>query len=283
MQSNAQKYAQLFINDSPLLDVRAPVEFQRGAFPNAINLPLLDDEQREIVGKCYKQHGQKTAIEKGHELVHASLREARVAAWASFASQYPNGSLYCFRGGLRSEIAQQWLRAAGVKLPRIEGGYKALRSFLINELDTATTHCMFRLVGGKTGSAKTDLVQDLHNAVDLEAAACHRGSSFGRHVQAQNNQINFENILAIEFLKLQYKNVFDIVLEDESRTIGRVGLPSALFAKMRASPIVVIEASYETRLERLIQEYVVEMHSEFVAQHGNNAFKAFSDYLLQAL
>lgn len=266
-----------------MMDVRAPVEFERGAFPASKNLPIMDDEQREIIGTCYSNQGQDKAIEKGHELVHGKIREARIASWVEFAKQNPYGSLYCFRGGLRSRITQQWMRQAGVDLPIVTGGYKALRAFLLNELETASKQCSFTLVGGKTGSAKTTLINELDNAIDLEAAAYHRGSSFGTHAKAQNNQINFENILAIDFLKLRHKNILNIILEDEARTIGKAGLPKTLFTKMRESQLIVIEEPYEARLERLIQEYVIDMHDEFVSLRSNDAFKAFSDYLLLGL
>lgn len=280
---NTQNFSQLLVNDCPMMDVRAPIEFQRGAFPTATNLPLLDDRERDLVGKCYKQQGQNRAIAKGHELVSGQIRDARIAAWVEFAGQHPDASLYCFRGGLRSEVAQRWMREAGVELPRIEGGYKALRTFLINELESAALECTFRLVGGKTGSAKTVLINELDNAVDLEGAANHRGSSFGRHAKEQNSQINFENTLAIDFLKLRHRNISDIVLEDEARSIGKVGLPKSLFTKMRASQIIVIEEPIEARLQRLIQEYVVDMKLEFEAQQASNGFEAFSSYLLLGL
>ncbi len=276
-------YAELFIHNTPLMDVRAPVEFLRGAFPSAKNLPLMDDQQRETVGICYKNHGQDQAILKGNELVQGDMRKTRISAWVQFAKQNPNGYLYCFRGGLRSKITQQWMQDAGANLPIIEGGYKAMRAFLLKELETTAQQCSFKLVGGKTGSAKTTLINELNNGVDLEAAAYHRGSSFGRHAKEQNNQINFENILAIDFLKLRNKNIFNITLEDEARTIGKVGLPKNLFEKMRNSPIVVIEEPYEIRLERLVQEYVVNMLTEFKSQNTETAFECFSEYLLQCL
>lgn len=266
-----------------MLDVRAPIEFERGAFPASKNLPIMDDEQREIIGTCYSEHGQEKAIEKGHELVQGEIRASRIAAWVEFAKQNPTGSLYCFRGGLRSRITQQWMREAGADLPIINGGYKALRTFLLNELETAAQECTFTLVGGKTGSAKTILINELENAIDLEAAAHHRGSSFGGHAKQQNTQINFENILAIDFLKLRHKNILNIILEDEARTIGKAGLPKSLFIKMRASQIVVIEEPYEARLERLIQEYVIDMHSEFESLESDNAIESLSNYLLLGL
>ncbi|MCY4420785.1 MAG: tRNA 2-selenouridine(34) synthase MnmH, partial [Gammaproteobacteria bacterium] len=118
----ARSYAGLFVNDIPLMDVRAPVEFSRGAFPMAQNLPLLDDDQREAVGICYKHEGKHEAIEKGHALVCNEVREARILAWIEFAKRNPNGALYCFRGGLRSQITQLWMHEAGIDFPVVSGG-----------------------------------------------------------------------------------------------------------------------------------------------------------------
>ena len=282
--NNADAYTGLFVHDIPLIDVRAPVEFKRGAFPMAQNLPLLDDHQREAVGICYKHQGKQDAIQKGHELVHSDARDARVSAWVEFANRHPNGALYCFRGGLRSQIAQQWMHEAGTDFPVVEGGYKALRTFLLGALETITGQCTFTLVGGMTGSGKTALVASLEHAVDLEAAAHHRGSSFGRHAKSQHTQIDFENRLAISILKLWHKDVRAIVLEDESRTIGRTGLPKSLFEKMRRSPIVVIEEPFEARLQRLVDEYVIGMQAEFRALgNGDDGFEGLCAYLLDAL
>ena len=283
MHQHADTYSQLFNNNAPLMDVRAPIEYSRGAFPNAKNLPIMDDQQREAVGTCYKDHGQDQAIAKGHELVQGELRDERIAAWVKFAEENPNGFLYCFRGGLRSKITKQWMQNAGADLPIVTGGYKALRTFLLNELELTTQQCTLKLVGGKTGSAKTILIKQLNNGVDLEAAAYHRGSSFGRHAMKQNNQINFENILAIDFLKLKHKNIHNIILEDEARTIGKVGLPKSLFEKMRNSKLVVIEEPYEARLERLLQEYVIDMYTEFENTNFERPFEYFSEYLTQSL
>lgn len=284
MQHCIDSYQDLFINSIPLLDLRAPIEFKCGSFPNAVNIPIMDDKEREIIGKCYKHHGQKKAIQKGHELIKGKLRQERIDSWITFTKHNPNGYLYCFRGGLRSQIAQQWIHEAGVELPIVEGGYKALRTFLLDAMHDATDRCNFKLIGGKTGCGKTTLINQLNNSVDIEAAAYHRGSSFGRHAKPQNTQINFENILAIDFLKQMYQGNLQIILEDEARTIGKDGIPKSLFTKMSNSPLVVIEEPYDARLERLIQEYVIDMHDEFTALHGElNGFKYFSTYLLESL
>ena len=116
-----------------------------------------------------------------------------MAAWAGFANAHPDGFLYCFRGGMRSQIVQQWLRAeAGIDYPRITGGYKAMRGYLIGVTDRAARGNLL-VLGGLTGSGKTEILSDLGAAVDLEGLARHRRSSFGRRAQAQPSQIDFEN------------------------------------------------------------------------------------------
>ncbi len=115
---DTQDYRRIFLHDIPLIDVRAPVEFQQGAFANAINLPLMNDEERQAVGTCYKQQGQQAAIALGYRLVNGRLREQRTAAWVAQCAQRPEGYIYCFRGGLRSQLVQQWLREVAVPIAK---------------------------------------------------------------------------------------------------------------------------------------------------------------------
>ena len=128
-------FADLLVNDNPLLDVRAPGEFQRGAFPCAHNIPLLEDSERKAVGIRYKQEGQETAIALGEKLISGELRANRIQSWLGFIKTNPYGAIYCFRGGLRSKTVQTWLAAEGINIPIIQGGYKALRRFCLNTLD----------------------------------------------------------------------------------------------------------------------------------------------------
>src|SRR5690554_2823912 len=185
MRENTDDYRSLFLRGVPMMDVRAPIEFSKGAFPEVVNHPLMDDEERRKVGTCYKEQGQAAAITLGHELVNGDLKDARVAAWKAFVEANPNGYLYCFRGGLRSQLVQQWLAEAGVEYPRVIGGYKAMRRYLIDSLDEAVRDCPLVLVAGMTGTGKTEVISALDNGVDLEGCAHHRGSSFGRHATPQ--------------------------------------------------------------------------------------------------
>jgi tRNA 2-selenouridine synthase len=202
MRDNTDNYRELFLNDVPMMDARAPVEFLKGAFPGVVNLPLMTDTERQRVGTCYKQQGQEAAIALGYQLVSGATKDERIAAWAAFAQAHPQGYLYCFRGGLRSQITQQWLKSeAGIEYPRVIGGYKAMRSFLLDTTEQALAECGFQVLGGMTGTGKTDVLLQLSNSLDLEGHAHHRGSSFGRHVSPQPAQIDFENRLAIDSSK----------------------------------------------------------------------------------
>ena len=261
-------FREIFIHDVPMIDTRAPVEFNKGSFPNAVNLPLMTDIERQKVGTCYKQKGQQAAIALGHELVGGAVKEARVAAWAEFARNHPEGYLFCFRGGLRSQISQQWLYEAGVPYPRITGGYKAMRTFLIEEIESAVRQCSFTLVGGMTGTGKTEVLMQLDNAVDLEGHANHRGSSFGKRASAQPPQIAFENALAVDFLKRRTAGQTHFVLEDESRLIGRCSVPLSLHQGMGNYPLVWLDDTLEGRVERILKDYVVDLCAEFVKLHG---------------
>ncbi|WP_295801650.1 tRNA 2-selenouridine(34) synthase MnmH [uncultured Microbulbifer sp.] len=265
---DTDNYREIFLRDLPLIDTRAPVEFNKGSFPNAINLPLMTDIERQKVGTCYKQKGQQAAIALGHELVSGQVKQARIDAWAKFAGAHPDGYLFCFRGGLRSQISQQWLTEAGVDYPRISGGYKAMRTFLIEEIETAVRDCQFTLVGGMTGTGKTEVLMQLDNAVDLEGHANHRGSSFGKRATPQPPQIAFENALAIDFLKRRAAGQDHFVLEDESRLIGRCSVPLPLHQGMATYPLVWLDDTLEGRVERILKDYVIDLCAEFVLEHG---------------
>lgn len=278
-RSESNDYQYIFLNDIPLIDVRAPVEFSQGAFSHAVNLPLMSDSEREEVGICYKQHGQSAAIELGERLVSGDIRAQRIEQWKSFCQQHPNGFLYCFRGGLRSHITQRWLHEAGVDYPLIEGGYKALRNFLINENRRAAS-LPIRIVGGNTGSGKTLLVRDLPSGVDLEGAARHRGSSFGRTIIGQSCQINFENRVAVTFLKKYHTGIRSWVIEDEGKTIGSNHVPLELYEAMQLASIVVIDDPLDVRLERLQLEYIDSMSADFERVYGaEEGWQQFCEYL----
>ncbi|MES3008081.1 MAG: tRNA 2-selenouridine(34) synthase MnmH [Pseudomonadota bacterium] len=276
-------YRSLFLDNIPLLDVRAPIEFIKGAFPLANNLPLLEDDERRRVGTAYKEFGQQAAIELGHRLVGGETKEQRLAAWQAWRQEHPQGWLYCFRGGLRSQIVQQWLADVGVQIPRVPGGYKALRQFLTETLEETCSTQRFVVVAGPTGSGKTALLRQLAASADLEGYAGHRGSAFGSQLGGQPAQIDFENRLAIRFLKLAALGAKEWYLEDESKAIGSLSVPHRLYEAMRQSPLALIRASLEARANTILNDYIRENLREFQQLDPALGFKQFSQYLLGSL
>jgi tRNA 2-selenouridine synthase len=281
--ASADEFRRLFLDDVPFLDVRAEVEFDKGAFPTSCNQPILNTEERQQVGSCYKQRGQDIAIELGHRLVSGELKQQRIDNWCRFAKANPSAHLYCWRGGMRSNLAQQWMQSAGVDIPLIAGGYKALRRVLIDEIRSAANGQLV-IIGGKTGTAKTPLINALATGIDLEGFAHHRGSSFGRRVTAPPCQVNFENNLAIGLLKTRaaYPGQL-LVLEDESRMVGPISLPLELWQAMENAPLVVVEMPLAFRVQRILQEYVIEMAAEYLAADSTNGFDQYRHYLLASL
>lgn len=283
MPLDCTDYREIFLNDRPMMDTRAPIEFTKGAFPGVLNLPLMTDQERQRVGTCYKQQGQQAAIVLGHQLVSGDIKQQRVQAWADFARAHPDGLLYCFRGGLRSQIVQQWLREAGIDYPRVGGGYKAMRTFLLDTTEQALQQCDFVLLGGMTGTGKTEVLGQLDNALDLEGHANHRGSSFGRRATGQPSNIDFENRLAVDLLKKRERGVQSFVLEDENRMIGSCALPLPLYQSMQGLPMVWLEDRLDSRVQRILDDYVVNLSAEFVAVHGEEGFALFTERLLESL
>ena len=278
-------YKELFIKDIPLIDVRAPVEFSQGAFPQSNNLPLMNDEERHQVGIRYKEQGQDDAIELGHELVKDAIKQQRISDWSDFTLQNPQGALYCFRGGLRSKISQQWIyEQTGTLYPRVEGGYKAMRNFLLEEIETAASYFMPFIIGGRTGSGKTLLLDKLDHKVDLEKLYQHRGSAFGNYATPQPSQIDAENNLSIALLKHRNNQTQKIVVEDEAANIGSRQVPTSWFELMKSSPLILLETELEQRIDNIFNEYITDSLQDYLTVHDHESgFEIWAGKLLESL
>ncbi len=284
LRTNSQDFLNLFLNDTPMLDVRAPVEFLKGAFPNSQNIPLLDNQQREVIGTMYKKEGQNKAIELGHTLATAQIKEARLAQWTAFIQNNGNGYLYCFRGGLRSKMTQVWLKESGIDYPFIEGGYKAMRTFLLEELDKSLNTVPIVLVSGRTASGKTHFLHRLKNMVDLEGLANHRGSSFGALISPQPSQIDFENQISIELLKHKHQHKSPVFMEDEGRLIGQLAIPPYMRKTMTEQyPIIVLESTMPERVKVGVKDYITDLYPLYESAHGDHAHDIFSEKILHNL
>ena len=274
MVADSSDYRELFIQGTPLLDVRAPVEFTQGAFPNATNIPLLDDQQRETIGKRYKSAGQDEAIRLGLELATDEIRAQRLQAWRSFCEANPAGFLYCFRGGLRSRTAQQWLRQQGIDYPLVQGGFKEMRRNL-----------RLVCVSGLTGVGKTRVLKQTRHHIDLEGLANHRGSAFGGDaLDSQPSVIDWENRVSIELLK--HRQAFPgraLLVEDEGRRIGRIGVPNCLYELMLKAPRAILTVDTETRIRLISEDYILHSWPQFQRAHGAAAETEFSRRVLDNL
>ena len=241
-----------------LLDVRAPVEVRRSGIPGALSLPILNDEERKAVGTCYHEHGQPAAVALGVELT-APHRESRVAGWrAAVTSSDRPTAFACWRGGMRSGIATQWL--ADPNVSRVQGGTKALRQYLMASLASQFARTETLVISGLTGCGKTELLHELQRvvpqdvlALDLEGLANHRGSAFGGFPAGQPSQQTFENSLAAT-VHLATPRI--TLAEDEARFVGHVEVPEYIHAKIQTSPLVILEATQAERVARIVQEYV---------------------------
>lgn len=250
------KAEQLFslLENTTLLDVRTPTEFDKGHIPGAINFPLFSNEERVVVGTTYKQNSPEKALLQGLEFVGPKMRtfveEANKLA--------PNKSviLHCWRGGQRSGSMGWLLNMAKFQVSTLEGGYKAFRTHCRNVLENHKHK--FIVLGGGTGSGKTEILQELKNlgeqVLDLEALAHHKGSAFG--ALGQDNQPTveqFENDLFAAISRLDASRL--IWLENENQAIGRVYLPQGFRTKMDQSPIINLQIPLDHRIDRLVCEY----------------------------
>ena len=248
-----------------LIDVRSPREVARGAMPGSRALPLMSDEERHEVGIRYKEAGQEAAVALGYELAGPHL-PARIEAWRGVCAQGPS-AVACWRGGLRSELALSFIDRGDVA--RVAGGYKALRRHVMAALPRSLSRKRLVVLTGLTGSGKTRLlralpVDDGPQVLDLEGAARHRGSAFGAEDVPQPSQQTFENALATELLLSPAER---LVVEDESRYVGRRTLPDGLMEAMRAAPLVVLETPMAERVTAIVEEYVLAM----ARRHGVRA------------
>ncbi len=240
-----------------VIDARTPAEFAEDHLPGALNLPVLDDQQRVIVGTVYKQRSAFEARRIGGAMVAENIARHLAGPLA----EKPKGwrpLVYCWRGGQRSGAFVTWLRMVGWDAHQLEGGYKNWRRMVVAELDTLPARLQFRVICGPTGSAKTRVLETLAQrgaqVLDLEGLAAHRGSVLGGMPgRPQPTQKSFETSL---FTALRdFDPARPVFVEAESRKIGRLHVPEALIQRMRTGSCVALEASRAARLDYLLRDY----------------------------
>jgi tRNA 2-selenouridine synthase len=238
----------------PIIDVRAPCEFQQGHIPGAVSVPLFDDAGRAHIGTIYKRQGRQAAIMAGLELVGPCL--VRLAK--TIQEHCGNDGccrVTCFRGGMRSKSIQWLCQFVGLKTVRLDGGYKIFRREVLQSFEKPFS---FVVIGGATGSGKTQALRELCNqgyqTLDFEALANHRGSAFGLLPgTSQPSTEHFENMIASCLWKMNAS--LPIFVEDESRLVGACAIPKGIFERMDSAPLLWLEVDREMRQKRILEEY----------------------------
>ena len=240
-----------------LIDARSPAEFAADHVPGAINCPVLDDDERRIVGTTYVQVSAFEARKIGSAMVARNIATHIDTLFHDKPRDW-RPLVYCWRGGLRSGSFVTWLRLVGWDAQQLQGGYKSWRAHAMALIAERAPRLQVRLLCGPTGSAKTSVLLALgrlgEQVLDLEDLAAHRGSVLGDIPgRPQPTQKGFETLLAQRLAGFDLSR--PVWVEAESRRIGRLSVPEPLLLRMRASPVVEIRASHEARLAYLLTDY----------------------------
>lgn len=240
-----------------LIDVRSPAEFALDHIPGAINCPVLDNDQRVIVGTLYKQTGAFEARRVGAAMVAANIARHLQESFADKPAQW-KPMVYCWRGGMRSGSMVTVMRLVGWDAQQLAGGYKTWRRHVIAQIEALCPQLDLRVLVGATGSAKTRILQAMaaqgHQVLDLEDFAAHKGSLLGALPGIpQPSQTAFETRIAEVLDRIDLSR--PLFIEGESRKIGRIALPQPLVDRLRAGSCVEIDATAEARLAYLLRDY----------------------------
>lgn len=252
-----------------LIDVRSPSEYVEDHIPTSLNIPLLDDEERKEVGICYKQVGPKEARVLGVDLVSPKLPEF-IREFINIKQNNKMTVAYCWRGGLRSNSAAGLVRLVGMQVYTIKGGWKEYRRHVADFLDNFPPEFKFINFYGPTGCAKTEILRLLDNQglniLDLEKAASHKGSSFGRVDEPEYKNVtqkNFESKIWHTFYRNEGKL---FICEGESKKIGKVSIPNPVYARMNSGISVVADTSLDFRIAFTVENYKPDRYIEEIRE-----------------
>ena len=236
--------------ENTLIDVRTAQEYEKGSIPDALNYPLFDNLERAEIGVIYRKIGKNAAVVKGLEFF-----EPRIQQFLSSLTDLKSKRLvvFCARGGMRSASVVRLLQYQGFQAAQLQGGYKSYRSYVLRQLRKPVPPLI--VLHGSTGVGKTLLLKKLPDHLDLEEFAGHRSSLFGAINKIPQTQKNFEALLAKKILELP--NTRPVFIEGESRKVGKVFIPQSLAEAMKYGTLVLLQASFDTRIRRIVEEYKI--------------------------
>jgi tRNA 2-selenouridine synthase len=233
------------------VDVRTPLEFSHDHIAGAINIPILSNEQRALVGTIYKNESQKKAVDTGVKFFSEKL-PGIVERLREFEGRQIIA--YCWRGGMRSKAFVSFLKSLNFDIVQLEGGYKAFRKEVREALYNFDIKPKVFCIYGMTGSGKTDMIEMLMpKSIDLERLAGHRSSIFGHVGLNPKSQKMFENMLLSELLRVNNMPYF--FFEGESRKVGNINIPESVFNKMTSATPIKVISDLNVRAKRIVAEY----------------------------
>lgn len=247
------------MKDKIFIDVRSPLEFSEGSIPGAINMPILNNDERACVGTIYKNKSSEEAKIKGVEYASSKLSSIYEEV-SSLTKQYKNIILFCWRGGLRSGTVSNFLSTLGLNVYQLEGGYKQYRKHVLEYFDKDLSKHSFIVLHGYTGVGKTLILEMLKNLnipiLDLERLVKNSGSVFGTVGYQHQSPVTQKMFDALAFETLRLSNNKYIVVESEGQRLGGISLPDGLFHAIVKGKHVLINTSIENRIEILVNDYV---------------------------
>ncbi len=242
------------------VDVRSPTEFDEATIPGAVNVPILDDEERAHIGTIYKNDGTHVARTLGIEIVSPKIPRLIQEISALRNDQRRPIVVFCWRGGLRSRAMTSFLQLAGYPAFQLRGGHKAFRRHVVDYFENSDWSRML-VLRGLTGVGKTRILQHLEAQhqpiIDLEGLANHRGSAFGGvGLGKQPGQKKFEALLWQQLQEVAERGW--ALTEGESRHIGKLLLPLRFFESLQNETTLWLETSIEKRIQIILEDYSVE-------------------------
>ena len=239
-----------------IIDVRTPDEFGDDHVPGAVNCPVLSNEERVRIGTLHAQASAFDAKKVGAALISRNIAGI-VETWRAQPREWAP-LVYCWRGGQRSRSLTHVLNEIDWRAMQLDGGYRAYRRHVVDRLATLPARFGYRVVCGMTGSGKSRLLSALGaegaQVLDLEDLAKHRGSLLGDLPdQPQPSQKRFESLLLATLERFDPKR--PVIVESESKRIGRLQVPDALLDGMRAAPCLRVELATAARVALLKEEY----------------------------
>lgn len=249
--------------ESILVDVRSPGEYLEYTIPNAINIPILDNEERKVVGTVYRQEGVEAAKSLGVKIVSNKLPDIYEKIM-ELKKKNKNIVLFCERGGLRSSTLFELFNSMDMGVKKLKGGYKGYRNMINKELPLINTQKTYIVLHGFTGTGKTDILKSLmekgFDVLDLEGKANHRGSMLGKvGLEKDVSQKQFEAEIYDTLRTAKTKKIF---IEAESRRIGKLFVPEFILSKMKEGIHILVESSMDARAEIILKEYIQNENSK---------------------